>query len=145
MIKYQGGKSPYKFFYFITVRDNEGHARKFVYNIFRSIVKKHDAKYYGVLAEKPFPHVHAIIITERVIDYKDVWKLIPDGVHFDAQFLNNKDSDDLKRILRYIETHDGFLFTLKALIGTTSLKSSNVTFHGSTVCRMVKVWRRWTA
>jgi len=146
VVSYRSGKSPNKFFYFITVRDNEGNPRKYVYNVFRSIIKKYNAKYYGVLAKKPFPHVHAVIITEEFIDYRDVWRLIPDGVHFDASILNDKTVDDLKRILRYIDSHDGFLYIPKMLIVRRLLMNLSriLTNHAHpTLYLMVKTLRGW--
>ena len=142
MISYRSGKNGYKFFYFITVRDNEGHARKYVYNVFRSIVKKYKAKYWGKLSENPYPHVHVIVATNEYIDYKDVWKsLIPSGISFKAFQIETK--DDFKRIKRYIDTHDGFLSVLVILTSFLNLRHILTDYAHPTSCRMVKTLRRW--
>jgi len=139
MSKVNIGKSGLKFFYYITVRDNEGNTRKYVYNVFRSIIKKYNAKYYGVLAENPYPHVHAVIITDRYVDYRDAWKLVPDGVHFDAKCLNGKTVKDLKRVIAYIGSHEGFLYIREMSTLKRLLTSLNRIFHAHpTSCRMRK-------
>lgn len=142
MINSKNGKSPNKFFYFITVRDNEGHARKYVYNIFRSIVKKYNARYWGKLSENPYPHVHVIVATNEYIDYKDVWKLlIPSGISFKAFQIKTK--DDFKRIKQYIDTHDGFLLVLVILTLFLNLRRILTVYSHPTSCRMGKTIRRW--
>ncbi|RLF64469.1 MAG: hypothetical protein DRN30_05485 [Thermoplasmata archaeon] len=141
MIDNKGRKSPFKFFYFITVRDNEGYPRGYVYNVFRSVVKKYRAKYYGKLSEKPYPHVHTIIATDEYINYKDVWKsLIPKGVSFRAYQITKE--DDFKRIKRYIDTHDGFLLTHAILTSFPNSRRILTVYGHPTTCRIEKTLRR---
>ena len=110
--------------YYVRITDNTGYSSKLLYNTFKAICRKFNAKFIGVKSKghgtKSFnkPHIHALILTDRAISLDEFLKLIPKGFH--AKLWRIKSYSDLASSKKYIKEHigkkkRGFLLNLEIL------------------------------
>ena len=96
----------YRWVTYITIQDASRRSPKLVYRTRELIVKRFRARYYGVRVRKDGrSHIHAILVSEKFIDPRFVNDEVrPSGIHVYVVPLVGKTTDDLKRIVNYIES-----------------------------------------
>ena len=101
-----GKRNRYRYVTYVTIRDNTCRSSRLLYRTFELIVKRYSARYYGVRVKtRRSTHIHAILVSERYVDRRVVKSEIqPDGINVDVRSLNGKTLDDLRRVVRYIES-----------------------------------------